>query len=237
LPAVAERLAMRALPSPGWLEIARLMATRYRRRALLGLVLMASQALFYNAIFFTYALVLARFYGVPEQDVGYYIFPFALGNFLGPLVLGRLFDSIGRRRMIAATYAIAGVGLIATGRAFAADVLTPAELSLCWSLIFFVASAAASSAYLTVSEVFPVEMRAISISLFYAAGTALGGFAGPPLYGAIIETGSRDALYGAYALAGVLMCAAAAVAAWIGVDAERRSLEQVCPPLGADSPA
>ena len=129
LPAVSERLAMRALPSPGWLEIARLMATRYRRRAVLGLVLMASQALFYNAIFFTYALVLARFYGVPEQDVGYYIFPFALGNFLGPLVLGRLFDSIGRRKMIAATYAVAGLGLIATGRAFAADVLTPAELS------------------------------------------------------------------------------------------------------------
>jgi MFS family permease len=237
LPAVAERLAMRALPSPGWLEIARLMATRYRRRAVLGLVLMASQALFYNAIFFTYALVLARFYGVPEQDVGYYIFPFALGNFLGPLLLGRLFDSVGRRRMIAATYAIAGLGLIATGRAFAADVLTPAELSLCWSSIFFVASAAASSAYLTVSEVFPVEMRAISISLFYAAGTALGGFAGPPLYGAIIETGSRDALFAAYALAGVLMCAAAAVAAWLGVDAERRPLEQVCPPLGCDLPA
>ena len=237
LAAVSERLAMRALPSPGWLEIARLMATRYRRRAVLGLVLMASQALFYNAIFFTYALVLARFYGVPEQDVGYYIFPFALGNFLGPLLLGRLFDSIGRRRMIAATYAIAGLGLIATGRAFAADVLTPAELSLCWSSIFFVASAAASSAYLTVSEVFPVEIRAISISLFYAAGTALGGFAGPPLYGAIIETGSRDALYGAYALAGVLMCAAAAVAAWLGVDAERRPLEQVCAPLGCDPPA
>jgi MFS family permease len=237
LPAVSERLAMRALPSPGWLEIARLMATRYRRRAVLGLVLMASQALFYNAIFFTYALVLARFYAVPEQNVGYYIFPFALGNFLGPLVLGRLFDSVGRRKMIAITYAIAGLGLIATGRAFAADVLTPAQLSLCWSAIFFVASAAASSAYLTVSEVFPVEMRAISISLFYAAGTALGGFAGPPLYGAIIETGSRDALFAAYALAGVLMCVAAAVAAWLGVDAERRSLEQVCPPLGCDVPA
>jgi MFS family permease len=234
LPAVSERLAMRALPSPGWLEIARLMATRYRKRAVLGLVLMASQALFYNAIFFTYALVLARFYGVPEERVGYYIFPFALGNFLGPLVLGRLFDSIGRRRMIAATYAIAGLGLIATGRAFAADALSATELSLCWSAIFFVASAAASSAYLTVSEIFPVEMRAISISLFYAAGTALGGFAGPPLYGAIIETGSRDALFGAYAFAGVLMCAAAAVAAWIGVDAERKSLEQVCAPLGCE---
>ena len=234
LPAVSERLAMRALPAPGWLEIARLMATRYRQRAVLGLVLMASQALFYNAIFFTYALVLAKFYGVPEERVGYYIFPFALGNFLGPLVLGRLFDSIGRRRMIAVTYAIAGLGLVATGRAFAADALSATELSLCWSAIFFVASAAASSAYLTVSEVFPVEMRAISISLFYAAGTALGGFAGPPLYGAIIETGSRDALFGAYALAGVLMCAAAAVAAWIGVDAERKSLEQVCAPLGCD---
>ncbi|TMG73862.1 MAG: MFS transporter, partial [Betaproteobacteria bacterium] len=152
---VSERLAMRALPSPGWSEIARLMATRYRRRAVLGLVLMASQALFYNAIFFTYALVLARFYGVPEQHVGYYIFPFAVGNFLGPLLLGRLFDSIGRRRMIALTYAIAGLGLIATGQAFAADALTPGQLSLCWSAIFFVASAAASSAYLTVSEVFP----------------------------------------------------------------------------------
>ena len=234
---VSERLAMRALPSPGWSEIAWLMATRYRRRAVLGLVLMASQALFYNAIFFTYGLVLARFYGVPEQHVGYYIFPFALGNFLGPLLLGRFFDSVGRRKMIALTYAVAGVGLIATGRAFALDALSPAQLSLCWSAIFFVASAAASSAYLTVSEVFPVEMRAIAISLFYAAGTALGGFAGPPLYGAIIETGSRDALFAAYALAGVLMCAAAAVAAWIGVDAERRSLEQVCPPLGSDLPA
>jgi MFS family permease len=235
LPAVSETLAMRALPAPGWLEIARLMATRYRRRAALGLVLMASQALFYNAIFFTYALVLAEFYGVPEQSVGYYIFPFALGNFLGPLVLGRLFDSIGRRKMIAVTYTVAGLGLIATGRAFAADALTPAQLSLCWSAIFFVASAAASSAYLTVSEVFPVEMRAIAISLFYAAGTALGGFVGPPLYGALIESGSREALFLAYAFAGLLMCAAAAVAAWIGVDAERKSLEQVCAPLGCET--
>ncbi|MFN2646923.1 MAG: MFS transporter, partial [Burkholderiales bacterium] len=234
LPAVSERLAMRALPSPGWSEIAHLMATRYRRRAVLGLALMASQALFYNAIFFTYALVLARFYGVAEQHVGYYIFPFALGNFLGPLVLGRLFDSIGRRKMIALTYAVAGLGLIATGKAFAADALTPAQLSLCWSAIFFVASAAASSAYLTVSEIFPVEMRAIAISLFYAIGTALGGFAGPPLYGAIIESGSRQALFGAYAVAGVLMCAAAAVALWMGVDAERKSLEEVCAPLGCD---
>jgi MFS family permease len=233
LPAVEGRLAMRAMPSPGWMEIARLMATRFRRRAVLGLTLMASQALFYNAIFFTYALVLARFYGVPEQNVGYYIFPFALGNFMGPLILGRFFDSIGRRKMIAATYSIAGLGLIGAGYGFAAGALDAVQLSLCWSAIFFVASAAASSAYLTVSEIFPVEMRAISISLFYAVGTALGGFAGPPLYGAIIESGSRDALFGAYALAGVLMCMAAGVAAWIGVDAERKPLEDVCAPLGS----
>jgi len=231
---VSARLAMRALPAPSWGEIARLMVTRYRRRAALGLVLMASQALFYNAIFFTYALVLARFYGVPEQSVGYYIFPFALGNFLGPLVLGRLFDSIGRRKMIAATYAIAGLGLIGAGYAFSIDALSALQLSICWSAIFFVASAAASSAYLTVSEIFPVEMRAIAISLFYAAGTALGGFIGPPLYGAIIESGSRQALFAAYAFAGVLMCIAAAVALWIGVDAERKSLEEVCAPLGSD---
>jgi MFS family permease len=210
------------------------MLTRYRRRAALGLVLMASQALFYNAIFFTYALVLARFYDVPEQSVGYYIFPFALGNFLGPLVLGRLFDSIGRRKMIAATYALAGLGLIGAGYGFSIGALSALQLSLCWSTIFFVASAAASSAYLTVSEIFPVEMRAVAISLFYASGTALGGFIGPPLYGAIIESGSREALFGAYAFAGVLMCAAAAVALWLGVNAERKSLEEVCAPLGCE---
>ena len=235
LPAVSTRLAMRALPTPGWTEIAQLMATRFRRRAGLGLTLMAAQALFYNAIFFTYALVLARFYGVPDEHVGYYIFPFALGNFLGPLVLGRFFDSIGRRRMIAATYTVAGLGLVATGYVFASGAVGPVGLSMCWSAIFFVASAAASSAYLTVSEIFPVEMRAISISLFYAVGTALGGFIGPPLYGALIESGSRDALFGAYAFAGMLMCVAAGVAGWIGIDAERKSLEEVCAPLGASS--
>src|SRR5213075_2926228 len=141
---------------------------------------------------------------------------------------------VGRRKMIGATYAIAGLGLIGAGYGFSVDALSAVQLSLCWSAIFFVASAAASSAYLTVSEVFPVEMRAVAISLFYALGTALGGFAGPPLYGAIIESGSRQALFGAYAFAGVLMCVAAAVALWIGVDAERKSLEEVCAPLGAE---
>jgi MFS family permease len=225
-------LEMRALRTVSWREVIHVLLVRHRRRAVLGLTLMASQAFFYNAIFFTYALMLTRFYGVPEERVGYYIFPFALGNFLGPLLLGRLFDAIGRRMMIATTYSVSGLLLIATAYAFSRGWLSATGQTLCWSAIFFVASAAASSAYLTVSEVFPLEMRAISISLFYALGTALGGFAGPPLYGAMIESGSRGALFAAYALAGALMCVAAVVAWKFGVDAERRPLEEVCPPLG-----
>ena len=231
---VNERLALRPLRSVSWSEVLHVLLVRYRSRAIFGLTLMASQAFFYNAIFFTYALVLARFYGIPDERVGYYIFPFALGNFLGPLLLGHLFDTVGRRVMIATTYALAGIGLLATGYAFSQDWLTATTQAISWSVVFFVASAAASSAYLTVSEVFPLEMRAISISLFYAAGTALGGFVGPPLYGAMIESGSRSALFGAYAFAAVLMCVAALVTLFLGVDAERRPLEQVCSPLGCD---
>jgi MFS family permease len=227
-------LAIRPLRSIPWGQVLHVLTVRYRARAVFGLTLMASQAFFYNAIFFTYALVLARFYGVADDRVGYYIFPFAIGNFLGPLLLGHLFDSVGRRFMIAATYALAGIGLLATGYAFQQEWLTATTQAIAWSVIFFVASAAASAAYLTVSEIFPLEMRAISISLFYAAGTALGGFVGPPLYGAMIESGSRDALFGAYAFAAVLMIGAALVTLFLGVDAERRPLEEVCKPLGAD---
>jgi MFS family permease len=225
-------LSMRALRTVSWREVIHVLLVRHRRRAVLGLTLMASQAFFYNAIFFTYALMLTHFYGIPDERVGYYIFPFAVGNFLGPLILGRLFDTVGRRAMIAITYSVSGILLIATAYAFYRGWLSATGQTLCWSVIFFVASAAASSAYLTVSEVFPLEMRAISISLFYALGTALGGFVGPPLYGAMIEGGSRGGLFAAYALAGALMCAAAFVAWKLGVDAERRPLEEVCPPLG-----
>jgi MFS family permease len=233
LPAFSGELSMRPLRAIAWGEIVKLLVFRYRRRTVLGLVLMAAQAFFYNAIFFTYALVLTRFFHVPDEKVGYYIFPFAVGNFLGPLILGRLFDAVGRRTMIALTYAISGIALFATGYAFASGALDAVGLTLCWSGIFFVASAAASAAYLTVSEVFPLEMRAIAISIFYATGTALGGFAGPPLFGAMIESGSRSALFGAYGFAGGLMCAAALVAAFLGVDAERKPLEEVCAPLGS----
>jgi MFS family permease len=233
LAAPRETLSVKLRPPASWREIGRLMTSRYRRRALLGVSLMASQAFFYNAIFFTYALVLARFYGVPDQRMGLYIFPFALGNFLGPLLLGPLFDRVGRRTMIATTYVVAGVGLFAAGAAFRAGWLDATSQALCWAGIFFVASAAASSAYLTVSEIFPVEIRAISISLFYALGTGVGGFIGPALFAALIESGSRDALFAGYALAAALMCVAGLLAAWIGVDAERKSLEQVAPPLSA----
>jgi MFS family permease len=233
LPRPAGELCMTVHPPVGWGEILHVLAFRYRARSVLGLALMAAQAFFYNAIFFTYALVLARFYGVADQAVGYYIFPIALGNFLGPLVLGRLFDSVGRRVMIALTYAVSGIGLAATGYAFAQGWLDATGQAACWAAIFFVASAAASSAYLTVSEIFPVEMRAVAISIFYAAGTGLGGFVGPALFGALVETGSRDALLGGYLLAAALMVGAAVVAAVLGVDAERKPLEEIAPPLCA----
>jgi MFS family permease len=225
--------AIRVRPHVQWSEIFTLLVTRYRRRTVLGLVLMSSQAFFYNAIFFTYALVLTSFYGIAANNVGYYIFPFALGNFLGPLLLGRLFDSVGRRKMIAATYGISGIGLLASGYAFSMDWLDATTMTWCWSALFFFASAAASSAYLTVSEIFPLEMRAVAISIFYAIGTGLGGFIGPALYGTLIETGSRDAVFLGYAIAGVLMGGAAAVAAWLGIDAERKPLEMVASPLSA----
>jgi MFS family permease len=232
-PPCEHTFAIRVREHLSWAEIVRLIVTRYRRRAVLGFVLMATQAFFYNAIFFTYALVLTSYFGVAASAVGYYIFPFALGNFLGPLLLGRLFDSAGRRVMIAATYGISGLGLLATGYAFTQGWLDARTQALCWSAIFFFASAAASSAYLTVSEVFPLEMRAISISIFYAIGTGVGGLVGPALYGMLIETGSREALFAGYAVAAVLMCAAAIVAALIGVDAERKPLETVARPLSA----
>ena len=140
-------LSMRALRSVSWSEVLHVLLVRHRRRAILGLTLMASQAFFYNAIFFTYALMLTRFYAIPEERVGYYIFPFALGNFLGPLLLGRLFDAVGRRTMIAVTYSVSGLLLIVTAYAFSRGWLSAAGQTLCWSVIFFVASAAASSAY------------------------------------------------------------------------------------------
>jgi MFS family permease len=204
---------------------------RYPRRAVLGLVLMTSQAFCYNAIFFTYALVLDRFYAVPPQDVGLYLLPFAASNFLGPLILGRYFDTWGRRQMIATTYALSGLLLGLTAILFVTGMLSAATQTLAWTIMFFFASAAASSAYLVVSESFPVEVRALSIALFYALGTGIGGIGAPWLFGALIGTGEAQAIAWGYALGALLMVAAAAVTLRLGIAAERKPLEEVARPL------
>jgi MFS family permease len=222
----------RAGSLPTLRDVAQVLLRRYPQRSFVVLALMVSQAFFYNAIFFTYALVLTRFYGVAAERVGLFIFPFAAGNVLGPLLLGPLFDRIGRRTMIAATYGLSGVALALTGWGFVADRLDAVTQTLAWSGVFFLASAAASSAYLTVSEVFPLEMRAIAISIFYAIGTGIGGFAAPALFGVLIATGSRPNVFIGY-LVGAVLVAIAAVIAWkYAVDAEGKPLEEIAPPLG-----
>jgi MFS family permease len=205
----------------------------YPQRAVLGLVLMGSQAFFYNAIFFTYALVLTQFYGVPSASIGWYVLPFAIGNFFGPLLLGPLFDRIGRKPMIASTYAISGVLLAIVGYLFREGAVDARQLTLCWSGIFFFASAAASAAYLTVSESFPLEARALAIAFFYAVGTALGGVVAPWLFGALIGSGERGAVFNGYLFGAALMVAAALTELAIGVKAERMPLESVARPLSA----
>jgi MFS family permease len=219
-------------------EVFHALFVMHRKRALVGLALMVSQAFFYNAIFFTYALILTDFYQVPSQAIGWFILPFAAGNFLGPLILGRLFDTVGRRTMIAVTYGLSGLLLTGTDYLFWRDVLTAPQLTLCWSVVFFFASAAASSAYLTVSETFPVEMRALAIAAFYAVGTGAGGVAGPWLFGVLIDTGSRGSVFAGYLLGASLMLAAAVIAACYAIRAERQPLESVARPLNAvDEPA
>jgi MFS family permease len=204
-----------------------------RARSLLGLTLMAAQAFFYNAIFFTYALVLERFYNIPPVKAGYYIFPFALGNVLDPVLIGHLFDTVGRKKMISLTYALSGVLLALTGFLFSQNVLTAVTQTICWTAIFFVASSAASAAYLTVSEIFPLEVRAMAISIFYAIGTLIGGVAAPALFGALIESGSRSKLLGGYLGAAAFMIIAALTEMKIGVAAEGQSLEKISNPLSA----
>jgi len=226
------RLRMRGRPT-SFVDLGASLFRHYPRRAILGLVLMIAQAFCYNAIFFTYALVLDRFYAVPANHVGLYLLPFAVGNFLGAVVLGPLFDTWGRRPMIASTYAIAGLLLALTAVLFVQGVLGAITQTILWSIVFFFASAAASSAYLTVSESFPVEVRALAIALFYALGTGIGGVGAPWLFGFLIGTGSPVAIAGGYMLGAVLMLIAAGVALKLGVAAERRSLEDVARPLSA----
>ena len=224
-PGAEKNLQVKGNVTFGW--IARVLLKQHRRRTLLGLSLMIAQAFAYNGVFFTYALVLGRFYGIASARVGFYLLPFAAGNLIGPLALGRLFDSWGRRRMIALTYGTSGLLIAITGWAVARGWLTATTQTAAWCGVFFVASAAASSAYLTVSELFPVELRGMAIALFYAVGTATGGVAAPALFGALIQTGRREDLFVGYAVAAALMVLACVAALVLGVDAEGKSLEQI----------
>jgi MFS family permease len=212
-------------------EVAHTLFSLYRQRSLVGLALMTAQAFFYNAIFFTFALILTDFYGIAANQIGWYILPFAAGNFLGPLLLGRLFDTLGRRVMITFTYGMSGALLALSGYLFSIGALSAETQTIAWMVIFFFASPAASSAYLTVSETFPLEVRALAIALFYAIGTGIGGVAGPALFGALIDTGSRGSVFAGYLLGAGLMVAAACIAWRYCIAAERRTLESVTRPL------
>jgi MFS family permease len=213
--------------------IFRSMAGTHRRRSILAFTLMVAQAFLYNAVFFTYGLVLTHFYHVPERHVGAYVLPFAIANFCGPLLLGAWFDTVGRRKMISGTFGASALLMLATAALFATGQLSAIAQTAAWMLIFFFASAAASSAYLTASEIFPLETRALAIACFYALGTAIGGAASPLLFGWLIGTGSRVQLSYGYAFAGVLMLVAAVIEMKFGVDAEGKSLESIAEPLSA----
>jgi MFS family permease len=225
------RVRLRARKSTPLRLVARTLFQHHRVRTFVGLSLMMAQAFFYNAIFFTYALILTDFYGIASDKVGWYLLPFAIGNFLGPVLIGRLFDTRGRRRMIAFTYVTSGVLLALTGWLFMHNVIDATLQTACWTIIFFFASCAASSAYLTVSETFPLEIRALAIAFFYAVGTGVGGIAAPLLFGVLIDTGSRTSVFWGYALGAALMIAAGWIAWRWGVDAERKPLEEVARPL------
>jgi MFS family permease len=219
--------------STPWHEIWDTILNKHRRRSFLSLTLMVSQAFFYNAIFFTYALLLIRFYNVPAPRVGVFLLPFALGNVAGPVLIGKLFDTIGRKPMIVVTYALSGLLLAVSGWLFANNLLTATTQTIAWTVIFFIASCAASSAYLTVSEIFPLEIRAMAISFFYAIGTLIGGVGAPALFGYLIGTGSAAKVAWGYTACAAMLIFAACIEAWLGVKAEGQSLEAISTPLSA----
>lgn len=228
-----EALRIRVREEFGLEVILKPMVTKYRTRSFLGLALMASQAFLYNAILFTYALVLNRYYAVPPDQTGLFLLPFALSNFLGPVALGPFFDTIGRRKMISGTFTISALLLILTGYLFTQSMLSTAGQTALWTLMFFFASPAASSAYLTVSEIFPLEIRALAIAIFYSFGTAVGGIVAPWFFGKLIDSGSRTELWYGYLIAAALMLGAAVAEVLWGVAAEQTSLEKIAEPLSA----
>lgn len=233
LPAVDQEMTIHQRGSVGFGLIARTVFSRYRRRAVLGFSLFIGQAFLYNAITFGFGAILTTFYDVPTSDTGYYFAFIAAGNFLGPLLLGKLFDTAGRKIMISSTYLLSGVLLFGTAWLFDRGALNAVSLTVCWCVVLFFASAGASSAYLTVSEVFPMETRAMAIAFFYALGTAAGGISGPLIFAQLTESGVVADTVLAFQIGAGLMCAAGLVAAFLAVRAERRSLEDIAQPLSA----
>jgi MFS family permease len=214
-------------------EIASVVFKMYPKRTFVGLSLFTGQAFLYNAIFFTYSLVLTDVYGVSTSSVGLYLLPFAVGNFCGPLFLGRLFDTVGRKPMIAGTYILSGILLVITGILFDNGTLNATTQTIAWCVVFFFASAGASAAYLTVSEIFPMETRAMAIAFFYATGTIVGGFGGPLLFGALIQSGDPGQIFIGYVVGAAVMIAGGIIQATMGVEAAGRDLEDIAPPLSA----
>jgi MFS family permease len=233
LPEPRGELEIRQRESVTFLEIARTVFGRYRRRAVLGFSLFIGQAFLYNAITFGFGAILTKFFNIPSDRTGYYFAVIAVGNFCGPLLLGRLFDTVGRRVMISSTYLLSGLLLFGTAWLFDRGSLSAGTLTACWCAVLFFASAGASSAYLTVSEIFPMETRAMSIAFFYALGTAAGGISGPLLFADLTGTGKVGDTVLAFSIGAALMCAAGLVAAALAVRAERRSLEDIARPLTA----
>jgi MFS family permease len=228
-----ETIVVNQRRSIGLIEIARAIVSTYPKRTVLGLGLFIGQAFLYNAILFGYATLLSKFFGVATADAPYYLVAFAVGNLLGPLVLGPLFDTVGRKPMIAGTYILSGVLLLVTGYLFKQHQLTATSLTVAWSVVFFFASAGVSAAYLTVSEIFPMETRALAIALFYAVGTGIGGIIGPQLFGRLIPTGNTSDVFIALAIGAVLMIIGGLAEIAFGVKAERRRLEGIAKPLTA----
>jgi MFS family permease len=219
--------------SIGFVTIARTLFRSYPRRAVLGLALFIGQAFLYNAVTFGFGSILEKFYKVPSGSTGYYFAVIAIGNFLGPLLLGRLFDTVGRRPMIAGTYILSGLLLYVTAWMFGNDWLNATTLTASWCAVLFFASAGASSAYLTVSEVFPMETRAMAIAFFYSLGTAAGGITGPLLFADLTSSGVRTDTVLAFCIGASLMLAAGLTAAALAVAAENRPLEAIATPLTA----
>jgi MFS family permease len=233
LSAPDEAITIRQRRAIGLFEIARAIVSTYPKRTVLGLALFVGQAFLYNSILFGYTTLLATFFHVSKANAPYYLVAFAVGNLTGPIILGRLFDTVGRKPMISGTYILSGVLLLVTGYLFDQHMLSAGTLTLCWCVVFFFASAGVSAAYLTVSEIFPMETRALAIALFYAVGTGIGGIIGPLVFGPLVAKPHVGPVFGAMALGAGLMIVGGLVEIVFGVKAERRRLEGIAKPLTA----